>query len=541
MSGLATTFGLLGRTENEAAVPLLLAALDAASVEVRTASVRAVLERRSSTCLQELVDRVDRLSEDELHVVYELHGRLAPTLRDAVLGDDDDRAALGFRAAVRFREYDLIATLINLLEEPGNSRADAAAATLTDLADALVHELASIRDERRRRDPTLARNHAVTALEQSAHRYPQHGRREPLDALLQLASRDNAALLRILSDPKSPCFAPIVETLTTSDRPGVLRLLLSWLDDPRPPVAGLQALFRRTDVRTVEAVLRKIGAEPAPVVRVNLRRIDAIAFLTDQSRLADLNDDAQEAAVAATAAAGLKPEDRLRVLEWFARRGKPAGRRAAVVAANELRGPHPTALVLRALEDEDPHVRAAALVQLRERGIPGALATLLEALDDGAAVVREAARSQLTEYRLRRFLPAFDMLEEDVRRTTGRLVAKIDATCVDQLQEELQSSQTKRRVRGLEAAAVMELVDRLEDAVTLCSGDDEQAVRIEAARALATARGDWASHVLRAMSADEAFAVREAARESLEQWELQSNGAPNAAAGADGAESEHDA
>jgi hypothetical protein len=123
----------------------------------------------------------------------------------------------------------------------------------------------------------------------------------------------------------------------------------------------------------------------------------------------------------------------------------------------------------------------------------------------------------LTEYRLRRFLPAFDLLDDDVRRTTGRLVAKIDPTCVEQLEEELQSSQNKRRVRALEAAAVMGLVDRLEDAVTICSGDDEQAVRIETARALAGAEGDWAGRVLRAMSSDEAFAVREAARESLEQ------------------------
>lgn len=540
MSGPAITFGLLGRTENEAATPLITAALEASSLVVRTAAVRAALERRSPACLGELVARVDRMSDDELQVVYELHGRLTATLRDAVMGDDDARVALGFRAAVRFREYDLMPTLIGLLEEPGNRRAVAAAATLTDLADALVHELASIRDERRRRDPTLARNHAVTALEQSVHRYPEHGRREPLDALLQLASRDNAALLRILSDPRNPCFAPMVETLVTSDRPGVLRLLLGWLDDPRPPAAGLQALFRRTDSRTVEAVLRKVGVEPSPAVRSNLRRIDSIAFLADKPGSAELNEDVQQAAVAVAAASGLSPDDRLRVLERFARHGGGAGRKAAVVAAAELPGARAAALVLRALDDADPQVRAAALVQLRDRGIPGALATLLGALDDEAPAVREAARSQLHEYRLRRFLPAFDLLDDAVRRTTGRLVAKIDPSCDVQLWEELQSSQTKRRVRGLEAAAVMGLVDRLEDAVTLCAGDDEQAVRIEAARALATASGAWADHVLRSMSSDEAFAVRETVREILEQRAVSASAPSAASAGSGAAEVAHD-
>jgi HEAT repeat protein len=517
VSGLAATFALLGRTENEAAVPLLVAALDAPAVAVRSAAVHGLLERRHPEGLRELVARVDTLDDEAVQAAADLHGRLVFTLREMLDAGDAETARLACRAAIRFREYDLIPTLVNLLEEPGGRRADEAAAALIELADELVKDLASIRDERRRRDPTLARNHALSALEQSASRYPQHGRHEPLVALVQLAARDNAALSRILSDPRNPCFAAVTEVLAASDRAGVLRLLVGLLDDPRPPTAALLALFGRKDRRTVEIVLKKIGVDPSPAVRANLRRVTSMAILDDDELFLDLDEAAQEAAVAAAHASGLKQDDLLRVLETLARRGRPAGRKAAVAAVADVRGARATALVLRSLSDDDPQVRAAALVQLRPRGVPGALAVLLGALDSDSPVVRDAARSQLPEYSFRRYLPAFEMLDETVRGTTGVLVAKIDPTAAEQLGDELRSSQNKRRLRALEVVAAMELVDELRADVEPCTADDEQAVRIEAARALGFAGGDWAERLLDKLSGDEAYAVREAAREAVER------------------------
>jgi hypothetical protein len=287
------------------------------------------------------------------------------------------------------------------------------------------------------------------------------------------------------------------------------------LDDPRPPSAALQTLFGRRDRRTIEAVLKKIGPDPSPAVRANLRRLTSIAWLCDDDLPADLDEAAEQAAIAAAAASGLKQDDVLGVCETIARRGKPAARRAAVAAVADVRGARATALVLRSLDDGDPQVRAAALVQLRSRGVPGALAVLLGALDSESAAIRDAARSQLQEFSFRRYLPAFDLLDEEVRGTTGVLVAKIDVTAADQLADELRSSQTKRRLRALEVAAAMELVDALQAVVEPCAADDEQAVRIETARALGGADGDWADRVLRRLAGDEAFAVREAADESI--------------------------
>jgi HEAT repeat protein len=437
-------------------------------------------------------------------------------LRDMLQSNDPVQVRQACRAAVCFHEFEVIPTLIAVLEESGNRFADEAAAALTQLADVLVHELATLRDERRRRDPTIARRNATVALEQSVSRWPKHQRREPLEAFLQLANRDNAALYRLLTDSRDPCYAPLCEVLLNSDRPGVVRLLLHFLDDSRPPNAALQALFRRTDRRMIEAVLKKVGIEPSPVVRANLRRVDHIAWAADESWTVELDDVSQQAFVTAITASGMKRGEVFAVLTRFAKQGRPGGRRAAIAALPEFNTTEADILLLRALDDDEPEVRAAALVQLRPRGIPGALATLLDSLDAPAAAVREAARSQLQEFTFRRYLPAFDLLADDVRRTTGKLVAKIDLSSPGQLREELRSSQPKRRARAIEVAEAMGLAEHLEDDLVECLGDSDHVIRAEAARALAGTNSDEARVVLQQLLDDASFAVREAAQTALE-------------------------
>lgn len=517
VSGLSTTFTLLGETENEAASRLLAAALDAPSLTVRTAAIRAVLDRRSDLGIRKLADRVEQLSDEEVSVVVEMHGRAAAVLRDMIQSSDPQQVRAGCRAAIRFHEFDVMPTLIELLEEPGHRFADEAAATLTQLADELVRELAVIRDERRRRDPTIARRNVTTALEQSVARWPKHGRREPLEAFLQLANRDNAALHRLLTDSRDPCYAPLCEVLLNSERPGVIRLLLNFLDDPRPPVAGLQALFRRTDRRTLDALLKKIGVEPSAAMRANLRRADMIVWAADESLTAELDDEAQQAVVTAIVASGMKRPDVFAVLSRFAKHGRPWGRRAAIAALPEFNTTEADVLLLKALEDDEPEVRAAALVQLRPRGIPGALPTLLDALDAPPPLIREAARSQLQEFSFRRYLPAFELLADDVRRSTGRLVAKIDLSSPGQLREELRSSQPKRRTRAIEVAEAMGLTKAVEDALVECIGDPDHVIRADAARALAGTSAETVRSALEQLLEDGSFAVREAAQFALQQ------------------------
>ena len=90
---------------------------------------------------------------------------------------------------------------------------------------------------------------------------------------------------------------------------------------------------------------------------------------------------------------------------------------------------------MKVLEDPDPGVQAAVLGQLRHRGIPGILPHLISMVDSPHSEVRKAARESLTEFTFKRFLASFDMLAEEVQRTTGNLVKKVDPQTVPLLHE----------------------------------------------------------------------------------------------------------
>jgi len=514
--GLKTSLRLLATTSNEAAVRVLVPGLDSPSPGVREGALTAILSRRSPAGHREVLRRLDSADERWRAIIEEHRGRMTQAVRDAVLSGDRRLCVNGCRAAVWFREYDLIPALINVLEDHASPNGELAGATLVELVRLLYAELADTRDNAARRDPELVRRHVIGGLERSIERFSGHRRREILEAYLLLVGRDSALLKRVLNDPHHAAFLTLVDVLSKSDAAGVIGLLLSFLDDPRAPSSALAVVAKRSDPRFVRYLLRKIGHEPSAVVRQNLKRIATVAWLEDGPALLDQLDGAsQHAAVRLAMISGIPRPDAFSVVKHLLLEGKPAGRRAAANALNEFNGAEANALVLEAMDDPDPHVLAGVLVQLRRRGILGALPRLVEMVDSEHAVVRRAARTSLDEFTFERFLAAFDVLDEEVRRSTGTLVKKVDAQTIPQLKAELESHMRTRRLRGLMIAQVIGAVEPLEETVVRLMDDKDHMVRAEAAKALGAGRLPASRDALEEALGDPSTTVQEAAQASL--------------------------
>ncbi|MHC4177909.1 MAG: HEAT repeat domain-containing protein [Planctomycetota bacterium] len=514
--GLATTFRVLAKTENEAAVRVLTAALDSSHTAIQEGALGAILARRSPAGGRELLRRLHAIPQRWKEIIRQNQGRMTRSLRDAVLGTDRQMFVNACRAAVWFREYDLIPALLNLLEDPHQQNADKAGETLLELTGELYEELAAPRDYSIRRDPQLVRQHVVGSLEASVKRFDRHKRREAIEAFLLLVGRDNATLKQILGDPHHAGFLVTVDVLSHSPRGGVMRLLLSLLDDPHVPSAAVSVAANRGDLKFVRYLLRKIGREPSSTVARNLKHIESIAWLhSEQEILGQLDDAAQHAAVQLVIGSGIPRLQAFSMIEYLVLHGNPGGRRAAAEALAEFSGAEANNLVLRALDDPDPQVQAAAVAQLRRRGIVGSLARLVALVDSPHEVVRNAARENLDEFTIERFLRAFDMLEEEVRQSTGMLVKKIDLRTIPQLEVEMKSRGRTRRLRGLAIAQNMGVVEQLEPLVIQLLQDEDHLVRVQAAAALARCTSTAGRRALQGALGDRSEAVREAAQKSL--------------------------
>jgi hypothetical protein len=518
--GLATTFGLLATTDNEAAVGVLIAALDSSRTTIQEGALAALLSRRSTAGHREIFRRFPTLSPRWQEVIRQYPGRMVPTLRVAVLGADVQSCRNACQAAVAFREYDLIPALLSVLEDHDRPNADLAAGTLMDLVGGLYEELAGSAELARHRDPQLMRQRVVEALEDAVERFGRHKRREVIEAFLTLAARDNAILRHILENPYHVSFLVAVEVLSRSHHAGVLRLLLSFLDDPQAPSAALSVLANRTDLGFVRCLLRKIGRAPAAAVTENLKRIESIAWLRSGGALLEqLDEAAQHGTVRLAMRSGIARSQAFSTIESLLLRGKPAGRREAARALAEFNGAAANALALRALDDPDPQVQASIVVQLRARGIPGLLSRLVKLVDSRHLVVRNAARQSLTEFTFQRFVGVFDTLDEEVRHSTGLLVKKVDPQAIPRLREELESPLRRRRLRGLAMAEAMEAVEPLEATIVALLENEDHVVRAAAATALAGGITPVSREALERALGDRSEAVQEAARSALRQRE----------------------
>ncbi len=514
--GLAKTFAYLAHTKNDAADTILLPALDSPVPAIRDGAMGALLDRHSVAGQSEIVARYHTLDDAWRARLTEYRGRMATALRDAVLSPESQLCRNGCELVLAFREFELTPALITACENDSNPNRGVAASTLLQLAEQLYQELAAPRDERSPRDPQRLRRQVVGALELAVQRFNRHHVGAVLEAFLLLVHRDNATLKLILADPRNVNYLAVVDMLTHSPRPGVMRLVLSFLDDPHAPSGAITSLAYRHDEKFVEALLRKIGREPSAAVALNLRRIENIAWLQSESLIVQQLDEAgQHSAVQLAMRSGVNRRTVFRMLETLLRRGKPAGRRAAAAALAEFHGAEANALVLKMLGDDDPQVQANLAAQLRPRGIPGAVTRLLELMESRHSVVRKTARESLAEFTFRRFITAFDLLEEEVRTGTGQMVAQVDPEAPTLLAEEIRAPSRARRLRGIAAAAAMKLGPRVEGAILERLADEDHLVRAEAARALVQCDTPDVHWALREALNDRSQAVRDAAENSL--------------------------
>ena len=524
-TGIETTLRLLKKTPNEAALRVLIPAMDSPREQIRQAALETLLGHRNLAGHKAVLSRLHTLDENQQRIVMHNSARMCSALRFAVLATDRQLCENGCTCAVRFREYDLISALISAVEDRANPNADLVGKTLCELAGSLSKELFAGTETGDHRDPKTVLKQVMPSLSKSVDRFGIHGRRETIESFALLVQRDSATLGQILMAPRHPAFLVLMEILAGSREEAIIELILSFLDDAGSPSAILSVATKRCDLGFIRRLLQIIGHLPSPVLQQNLKRMGAVPWLASGTKVIDrLNDAEQHSAVKLAMLSGTTRENVFSLVQHILLHGQPAGRCAASEALDEFNGAEANTLTLKALNDPDPRVQANATRQIRRRGIPGALPLLVKMVDNPHVEVREAARKNLEEFTFKRFLGAFDMLSDEVRHSTGDLVKKIDPHAIPLLAAELTSKVRTRRLRGLAIARTLKVVDRLEDAIIGLLLDEDHIVRADAASTLGECRmsGRIAAALTETLQ-DSSPSVRQAARKTLENQLASSN------------------
>jgi HEAT repeat protein len=525
MAGIADTLHLLAETANEAAVPVLVAALKTPDRRRPKQALQALLHRADPAAEMEVLARWQYWTEPMQRLVAEKPGWLSGVIHTALSSRLDSAASeelfnSACAAALFTRDYDQIPTLAAAAADVRNRTRKLPAETALLLAEMLFEELHAPRDYRVRRDPQLQRANLLPSLERMADTVDQHQRLELIEALLLLSERDSATIKRILQSPRDPSFPALTQVLRQSSRPGVMRLLLSYLDDPHAPRSALETLASRRDLQFIRQLLRKIGHQPPPVVRTNLHRIEEVSWLCDASAVfGALSESEQAAAIQLASEANLVPSQALQILSLGLQDGSPEGRRAAATGLVRFSGAEADEIAWQALDDEDPVVRAQAVTRMGKHATPTVIPRLLDMLDSPHQLEREAAQACLDEYNFERYLLAYDTMAPETKQATGLLVKKVDATMLSKLTTELQATIRTRRTRAIEIAVMLDLVPELFDALVPLLADEDQYTRLDAVRALAHCELGDSQQALRRAVLDHSTLVSQAAEEALARFQ----------------------
>lgn len=517
MDGLSKTFELLGHTKNEAALDVLTPALNAPETAIQDGALLALIERRDIHSQREILRRVPTMPVKWLKLLESRRGSLSKATRDAIFGADREQCSRVCDVVALLRDYDSMTPLVTALAEGPCHFPDVIARTMTQLAELLHDELRSPRDYSHRRDPHKCRRDMLAQLERAVGAFSVHGRSEVIEAFLLVAYREHPLLRQLIGDKNAVGHELAVTMLSKATRPGIVRLLLEFLEEQQPNQAALDIIARRDDHTYVTMLLDKIGQTSSPLAMLNLKRVASIAWINpDQGVLADLSGQAQASAVTVIMAAGVKRDAAFNAIVWLLRHGKPEGRQAAAEALAHFQGNAANELAHEASLDSDSLVRAAGLRQIRDRGIPGALARLIEAVDHEHESVRQAARDSLPEFRTKRFFSGFEAMTESVRETTGRLVYKIDPHAQTTLREEFASPSNTLRLRAVHVAMAMGAASAVaEELRELLLRDADFSVRAAAAQALRDDHSSETREALRNAMSDASHAVQQAASDSL--------------------------
>ncbi|PQO34918.1 MULTISPECIES: HEAT repeat domain-containing protein [Pirellulaceae] len=513
-SGIEKTFQLFARTDNYAAVPVLVDALDSPYSDIRESALSSLLHQRHAVAQRAIVQRWRQFTPVQKSWI-ELSGiSLEIALRELIQSNDQADFKLGLEILGQVYEYELIPSLVMIVRDTNHVHHESAGSTLINLAANLRKELRNT-DERMGAAEAV-RGRAIESLGDCIRHYEQHESLAILESFLVLVTRENQLLREAWNNTKHPAHSSIIRFLRHSTRPEIIDLVLGTLTDLHPALPVLNIVGLRHDPAFMSELTTRLQGTLSDDTRRNLAKLSKVAWAEEHCKVLDkLNGLQQAAAVHMAMATSIGSERLYNLLVLMANSGHSSGRLAALEELASYVDAQTNEMILEAVSDPNSAVRAEALRQLRPRGIPGAIKLLLQHLDSPQLIVQDTVRRALAEFNFPRYLAAFDKMNPEARMNTGRMVRGIDGNTQRLLAAELTSEASSRRLRALKMIEVMDNHLDMEADLIKALKHDDYFLRAEAAKLLAKCHSSAVVAALKEAMLDRNVRVRENAEASL--------------------------
>lgn len=505
MQGLDLTYETLASTRNEAAVDVLIAALDDPNAANRRRALGALLSRTEPRSSQQVLDNWDKLNADDLRVLRPRKSWLAATI-DQALGGKGEEVIRAITAATGLELTAALPQLI-LLAESSASRdiQHKASAAALSIVQGLGRAARADRDQPTVRGPVLIR------LADSVRRFSMHRNEQLVDAFLLVSTWGDGELRQMISEGGAEMDL-ICKRLQSTTLPGVIDLLSGFIRRKNVPERIIEIIQTRTDEAFREALLRKITGEPSATVLHNIRDLGVPkSCFGGEKILTEIAPD-YRAPLLHLYVAGNRDELETLHLIAAAVESESGCETAAAICLSRCKVP-----------DIDVWMRAAIPVADGDQDAIAAddnarlLQRLIDLLDHPDSGMRRGIRRILGPLHADQMLPRFESLRPRSRRRLGRVVMMVDSDAIQRVRDALRHPVLANRLEAIAMADALAVVDLLSDSFSRIAHEDHQQARVRAAQVMSDATGNATLQLLREMTELPECPVRDAALESLEQ------------------------
>lgn len=513
---LPTTFEALAASGRPEADEALIAALEVPQPAIRELAASVILRRGSIRGLLELLRRFEGLSDETRRLLSEPSDSLSQAFRQGLKHGDEPLVLPVLAAARAGGHVDQLPNVIPLLRSESGTLRNEAAETLWALADRLHNLLSQGGARIGRTDPHRLREETLEGLAAACDHFdmlPEPNR--VIEPLLALGTPRHPAVVKVLRQSAPECRQFAAETLATSRHPGVMRLLFDFLGETYPPRRIFETLRTRDDPEFVAALLRWLPKSPSATQTANLKQIEAVSWLEEPERIADLPEGLQGQVSSFVLATGLPEPRKTEIQEWLVRNASAEGRRGAAQVFDRLDFETTKRILLDSLDSRDEDVSAWATSQLRTRHVPGAFRLLVDRLDSGSTTVQKAARDELRGFTIEHLIAISDRLTPTLCRQAGRLVRKIDPDCVAKLAAMIGSPFQRQRIAAAQSVVRLGMVEELRDALLGLLEDEDNMIRRIGVEILAEDPTPEVIAAIRELASDPSPRVRQAVERAL--------------------------
>lgn len=488
MQGLELTFAVLGRTRNEAAVDVLLSALQGPA-ECRELALRTLLGRNEPRTPAKLLACWSNLDDHDLEILRKRKAWFTDAIRSALQRSGEDVIA-NIIAAESLQMTTFLPTLVEFAESSeANAIRDRATEAVLTLANHLGRHARSDHDL-----PTI-RYPALTRLSESIVGFNKHQNEQLIDAFL-LATTWGDNDFRRIQQLGGVAYELICRRLKNSQHPGVMNLLSGFLRRRNLDERLATLMRQRNDDAFRDFFLNAIGTEPSAVVLKNLKVVGVPTCCRGGEALAEsLGDDQLPALVQLYASAHGNHVETLHVIAATAERQTEICDSNAAFALSRCEMLRIESLLRAALliaEGDETAVRQNENARL--------VARLIELLDHQDESVVDGVRRILEPLHAPAMMRRFAALRPRSRRLLGQVVVRIDPDAIQRVGDALRHPVLSRRLDAIAMADALAVVDLLSDSFSHISRQDHQESRMRAADALANAKSATTMSLLKDMT-----------------------------------------